>query len=106
MPIQPIAKGGWSRVISYLEERVELIQPSHLLIFLKPIVFPYQSIPPPLKSFSIQHATLLTAKQASTCRTMLGCVILSYRLMTCDQPPLAHCKRVSEHSYELTSPIF
>jgi len=48
-----------------LKERVELIQSSHFLIFLK-----------------------LTAKQASTCRTMLGCVILCHRLMMHDQPPL------------------
>ena len=43
----------------------------------------------PYKPFLIQCTTLLTAKQGSTRRTMLGCVILRHGLMTCDQPPLA-----------------
>ena len=61
-----------------LKEMVELIQPSHLNC----------SIPPLLQTFSIHCATLLPVKQASECRTMLGCIFLCHRLMTRDQPPL------------------
>ena len=41
---------------------------------------------------------LLTAKQASTHRTMLGCVIFRHRLMTRDQPPLIKGK-ILAHSW-------
>jgi len=52
-----ITRGGWSCVMRHqsscdLKERVEIIQPSRLLIFKKkPIVYLYQSIPPPLQPF-------------------------------------------------------
>jgi len=78
-----------------LKERVELIQPSYLL---KTNCISISEHPTTLKTFSIQCATLLTAKQASTCRTMLGCVILCHRLITHDQPPLTVCGLMSSSS--------
>ena len=62
-----------------LKERVELIQPSHLLIFFIKNCMPISEHPTTLTK---QCATLLTAKEVSTPKTMLGCVILGHRLMT------------------------
>ena len=47
----------------------------------------------------LQCATLITAKQLSTCRTMLGFAILRHRLMTCDQPPLIHISIAIQTKY-------